>query len=200
MGKTLEFIFDFASPNAYLVWDLLPPLVDRTGAHLLVTPCLLGGIFRATNNQAPMVRFSETPARLNYEMLEMRRFIAAHGLGRFTMNPHFPVNTLLVMRGAIVAQQDGRFDAFARAVLAAMWEDGRPMADPETVAAVLDAAGFDGKALLERTQDQAVKDRLVANTEAAVARGVFGIPSFIVDGELYFGKERLAQVEAALLG
>lgn len=198
MRKRLEFIFDFASPNAYLVWQVLPGLIERTGADLVVTPCLLGGIFRATNNKAPMVQYAEIPAKLAYEGLEMRRFITEHGITRFAMNPHFPVNTLLIMRGAIVAQQDGQLDRYIAAVLPAMWEDGRAMADPDTVAQVLAAAGFDAPALLARTQDQAVKDALVANTEHAVARGVFGIPSFFVGEELFFGKDRLGQVEAAL--
>ncbi|MBY0306606.1 MAG: 2-hydroxychromene-2-carboxylate isomerase [Sphingomonas sp.] len=198
MSKTVEFIFDFASPNAYLAHKALPPVLARTGASVTYTPCLLGGIFRATNNRAPMVQFADVPARMAYERLEMQRFIAAHGLTRFTMNPHFPVNTLTLMRAAIVASEAGTLGRFINIGLEAMWEAGENMADPAVIVRVLDAHGFDGTAMIARTQEQTIKDRLVANTEAAVARGVFGIPSFFVGDDLYFGKDRLAQVEAAL--
>jgi len=198
MSKTVEFIFDFASPNAYLAHKALPSLLARTGANVTYTPCLLGGIFRATNNRAPMVQFADVPARMAYERLEMQRFIAAHGLTRFTMNPHFPVNTLTLMRAAIVASEAGTLSRFIDIGLEAMWEAGENMADPAVIVRVLDTHGFDGTAMIARTQEQAIKDQLMANTEAAVARGVFGIPSFFVGDALYFGKDRLAQVEAAL--
>lgn len=198
MTKTFEFIFDFASPNAYLVHKALPGLVGRTGASVRYTPCLLGGIFKATGNKAPMIQYAEIPAKLAYQRLEIERFITAHGLTRFAMNPHFPVNTLLIMRAAIVAEADGVFDRYVDAVMADMWEKGLKMDDPAMIAAALDGHGFDGAAMLARTQDLAVKDRLVANTESAVARGVFGIPSFFIGDDLYFGKDKLNQIEAAL--
>lgn len=200
MTKTLELIFDFGSPNAYLTLKVLPGLLDRTGAELVVTPCLLGGIFKATGNKAPMVQYAGVPAKLAYENLEMRRFIERHGLTRFRLNPHFPVNTLLIMRGAIVAADEGRLDAYVEAVNRAMWEEGLKMDDPAVAAAFLSANGFDGPALLARTQEPAIKEKLAANTEAAVARGVFGIPTFFVGDAMFFGKDRLAQVEEALLG
>ena len=130
----------------------------------------------------------------------MRRFIERHGLTRFRLNPHFPVNTLLIMRGAIVAADEGRLDAYVEAVNRAMWEEGLKMDDPAVAAAFLSANGFDGPALLARTQEPAIKEKLAANTEAAVARGVFGIPTFFVGDAMFFGKDRLAQVEEALLG
>lgn len=196
--KTLELIFDFGSPNAYLCMKALPELLDRTGADLVITPCLLGGIFKATGNKAPMVQYADAPAKLAYENLEMRRFIAKHGLSKFRINPHFPVNTLTIMRGAIVAGEEGTLDDYIDAVNRAMWEDGLKMDDQEVVVAFLSANGFDGPALLARTQEPGIKAKLIANTEAAVARGVFGIPTFFVEGEMFFGKDRLAQVEAAL--
>ncbi len=198
MPGTLEFIFDFASPNAYLAYKALPDLVARTGASVRYTPCLLGGIFKATGNKAPMVQYAEVPAKITYERLEMQRFIVAHGLTKFTMNPHFPVNTLALMRTAMVAEQDGVLERFIDIGLAAMWEAGEPIADPETIVRVLSAAGLDGAALLARGQEQAAKDALAANTERAVARGVFGIPTFFVGDEMFFGKDRLPQVEASL--
>ncbi|MGB3318759.1 MAG: 2-hydroxychromene-2-carboxylate isomerase [Sphingopyxis granuli] len=200
VSKRLELIFDFGSPNAYLTLKVLPGILDRTGAELAVTPCLLGGIFKATGNKAPMVQYAGVPAKLAYENLEMRRFIERHGLTRFRLNPHFPVNTLLIMRGAIVAADEGRLDAYVEAVNRAMWEEGLKMDDPAVAAAFLSANGFDGPALLARTQEPAIKERLAANTEAAVARGVFGIPTFFVGDAMFFGKDRLAQVEEALLG
>ncbi|MGB7411998.1 2-hydroxychromene-2-carboxylate isomerase [Sphingopyxis granuli] len=200
MTKTLELIFDFGSPNAYLTLKVLPGILDRTGAELVVIPCLLGGIFKATGNKAPMVQYAGVPAKLAYENLEMRRFIERHGLTRFQLNPHFPVNTLLIMRGAIVAADEGRLDAYVEAVNRAMWEEGLKMDDPAVAAAFLSANGFDGPALLARTQEPAIKEKLAANTEAAVARGVFGIPTFFVGDAMFFGKDRLAQVEEALLG
>ncbi|KTE15031.1 2-hydroxychromene-2-carboxylate isomerase [Sphingopyxis sp. H115] len=198
VSKTLELIFDFGSPNAYLCMKILPELLDRTGADLVITPCLLGGIFKATGNKAPMIQYADAPAKLAYENLEMRRFIERHDLSKFRLNPHFPVNTLTIMRGAIVADAEGNLDHYVGAVNRAMWEEGLKMDDPEVIAAFLSANGFDGATLLARTQEPEIKAKLVANTEAAVARGVFGIPTFFVGGEMFFGKDRLAQVEEAL--
>src|SRR3546814_1121028 len=123
--RTLEFIFDFGSPNAWLAMKALPDLLDRTEADLVITPCLLGGIFKATGNKAPMLQYAGVPAKLAYDHLEMRRFIDKHGLTKFRLNPHFPVNTLLVMRGAIVAEDEGVLDDYVDAVNRAMWEEGR---------------------------------------------------------------------------
>lgn len=192
---TIDFIFDFGSPNAYLAWQVLPAIAARTGAEINVIPCLLGGIFKATNNASPMVAFGEVKGKLAYEALETRRFVAKHGLGKYRQNPHFPVNTLLIMRGLIAARRAGVGEPYLAAVLAAMWEAGEKMDDPEVVKRVLDAAGLDGAGLIAATQDPEVKAELVANTEAAVGRGVFGIPTFFVGGEMFFGKDRLGQVE-----
>lgn len=198
MTKSLELIFDFGSPNAYLCIKALPELLDRTGADLVVTPCLLGGIFKATGNRAPMIQYADAPAKLAYENLEMRRFIEKHRLTKFRLNPHFPVNTLTIMRGAIVADDEGILDDYVDAVNRAMWEEGIKMDDPEAIATFLSANGFDGPALLARTQEPEIKAKLAQNTDAAVARGVFGIPTFFVGSEMFFGKDRLAQVEEAL--
>lgn len=198
--KTLELIFDFGSPNAYLAMKALPELLDRTGADLVITPCLLGGIFKATGNKAPMIQYADAPAKLAYENLEMRRFIEKHRLTKFSLNPHFPVNTLTIMRGAIVAADEGNLDDYVDAVNRAMWEEGLKMDDAEVTATFLSANGFDGPALLARTQEPEIKAKLAANTEAAVARGVFGIPTFFVGDEMFFGKDRLDQVEETLRG
>ena len=196
MPNTLDFIFDFASPNAYLAYRVLPGILERTGAKLRLIPCLLGGIFKAANNQAPMIAFGPVKGKLAYEMLETRRFIEKHGLTRFRMNPHFPVNTLQLIRCAVAADAEGRLVSFVDAVLPMMWEDGLKMDDPEVLATALAGAGFGD--LVAKSQTDEVKAGLVANTQAAVERGAFGIPTFFVGEEIFFGKERLGQVEAAL--
>lgn len=198
MAKTVDFIFDFASPNAYLADKILRDIAARTGATINYIPCLLGGIFKATGNQAPMVAFAPVKGKMAYEMLETRRFIARHGLSAFKMNAHFPVNTLILMRGAIAAQQDDRLGAYIDAGLAMMWEQGLKMDDEAVYVTAMNDAGFDGADLLARTQDPAVKAALAANTEAAVARSAFGIPTFYVGDEMFFGKERLSQLEEML--
>jgi len=198
MTKTVDFIFDFGSPNAYLAGKVLPAIAARHGASVNLIPCLLGGIFKATGNQSPVTAFGGVQGKLAYENLETQRFIKKHGLTAFRFNPHFPVNTLMIMRGQIAAQRQGVGEAYLETVLKAMWEQGQKMDDPEVAARVLAAAGLDARAILEGTQDPAVKAELVANTEAAVARGVFGIPTFFVGEEMFFGKERLGQVEEEL--
>ncbi len=198
MGKTVEFIFDFASPNGYMAYQVLPDIARRTGAEIKITPCLLGGLFKLTGNQAPMTAFGEVQGKLAYEALESRRFIARHGLSRYQFNPHFPMNTLLIMRGMVAARRMGVESAYTGAIFPAMWERGLKMDDPQVVAQVLTEAGLDARALLEATQDPEVKAELMANTEAAAARGAFGIPTFFVGEEMFFGKERLGQVEEAL--
>jgi 2-hydroxychromene-2-carboxylate isomerase len=200
MPKTVEFIFDFGSPNAYLAHKALAPILARTGAELVIVPCLLGGIFKATNNKAPMIAFGDVKGKMGYERLEMVRFIKKHQLSRFSFNPHFPVNTLIVMRGAIAAQMSGQLAPYVEAGLKAMWEDGLKMDDPEVFVATMTAAGLDGAALFTRTQEPDVKAKLASNTDAAVARGAFGIPTFYVGDEMFFGKDRLGQVEEALAG
>lgn len=194
-GKTIDFIFDFGSPNAYLA---LPPLRDVAGKHgaeINLVPCLLGGIFKATGNQAPMMANAGIKGKNEYMMLEMRRFIEKHGFTRFAMNPHFPVNTLLAMRAMVAARHRGEEAAYVDAVLKAMWEDGEKMDDAQVFVAVLDRAGLDGAALAEAAQDQAVKDELAANTAEAVERGAFGIPTFFIGSEMFFGKDRIEQID-----
>ena len=200
MMKTVEFIFDFGSPNAYLAHQVLPDIAARAGVQFVYRPCLLGGVFKATGNQSPMTAFAGIPSKLAYEQLEMQRFIKTHGIDRFRFNPHFPVNTLMLMRGAIAAEAGGFLPAYVEAGFVAMWEQGLKMDDPAVFAKAFDDAGLDGAAILEKTQDPAVKQKLVENTENAVARGVFGVPTFFVGNEIFFGKDRLAQVEEALAG
>ncbi len=196
--STVDFIFDFGSPNAYLAYRVLPGIVERAGASMNIVPCLLGGIFKATGNQSPMAAFAGVKGKLDYDRLETERFIARHGLSEFRFNPHFPLNTLLIMRGLVAAEAAGDKQRYLDTVAAAVWEREKKMDDPEVVAAVLNDAGLDARALLEATQDPAIKQRLMDNTQAAVERGVFGIPTFFVGDEMFFGKDRLNQVEEQL--
>lgn len=200
MAKTIEFIFDFGSPNAYLAYRALVPAAARHGAKIEIIPCLLGGIFKETGNQAPMIAFSKVKGKLEYERLEFSRFLARHKLTDFKFNPHFPVNTVMLMRGAIVAQSDGYLERYIEAGLKMVWEQGLKMDDPEVFAKALKDAGFDGERISERIQDDEIKAGLFENTSAAIKRGVFGVPTFFVDGEMYFGKERIAQIEEQISG
>jgi 2-hydroxychromene-2-carboxylate isomerase len=198
MTKTIAFIFDFGSPNAYLADGVLKDIAARRGARVNRIPCLLGGVFKATGNQAPMIAFANVKGKREYEMLEMQRFIARHKFDRFRMNPHFPVNTLTIMRALVAADMDDVGEAYVETVLAAMWERGLKMDDPAVIKATLDEAGLPGERLLARAGADDVKAKLAANTQAAVERGVFGIPTFFVGEEMFFGKERLGQVEELL--
>ena len=196
---SVEFLFDFGSPNAYLAHKVLPAIEARTGARFTYVPVLLGGLFKATGNRSPMEAFAGIPAKLAYEALERDRFVKRHGLTRFAPNPHFPVNTLAIMRGAVAAQTLRVFAPYVEAVFAAMWEEGRKMDDPGVIAQALTAAKLPAERLMALAQERAIKDELVANTTGAVERGVFGSPSFLVGDALYFGKDRLDDVEAAIV-
>jgi 2-hydroxychromene-2-carboxylate isomerase len=197
LTKSFEFLFDFGGPNSYLAHKVLPDLCAQTGATPIYTPMLLGGLFKLTNNQAPLIRYAETPAKRNYEMLEFDRFVKAHNIP-FRMNPHFPINSLQLMRGAVAAQHLGCFMPYVEAIMAAMWEDGANTGDPEVVRAIVDKAGLNGGALLAKADEPEVKAELVANTERAAERGAFGVPTFFVGDEMFWGKERLGQVATEL--
>lgn len=197
MTNRVEFLFDFGGPNSYLAYKMLPGLCARTGAEIVYVPILLGGLFKLTNNQAPMMRYAETPAKQKYEMLEFQRFVKAHGIP-FNMNPRFPLNTLYVMRGAVAAQRLDCFVPYVDAIMTAMWHDKADLGDLDVVRDILYKANLDSAALLALAEDPEVKAELMANTEAAAKRGAFGVPTFFVGDEMFWGKERLGQVEAAL--
>jgi 2-hydroxychromene-2-carboxylate isomerase len=198
MTKRLEFIFDFGSPNAYLAYRALPPVLARTGAELVITPCLLGGLFKLTDNRPPLVAFAGVKGKVEYEKLEIKRFIAKHGLTKFRMNPHFPVNTLMLMRGLVAARLRGEEAAYLEMGLRGLWEEGLKLDDKEVLARRTAEAGLDAMRLLEDAQLPEVKQSLAETTDAVARRGAFGIPTFFVGEEMFFGKERLAQVEEEL--
>jgi len=194
----VEFHFDFGSPNAYLAHLVIPGIAQRTGVAFRYVPVLLGGVFKATGNVSPAVSLQGIKNKGEYTALEMRRFLAKHGITRFASNPHFPVNTLQIMRGAVAAQQLGCFERYVDEVYRHMWAEPKKMDEPAVIVAALDESGLPARELLELASDAGVKQELLANTERSVARGTFGSPSFYVGDELYFGKDRLREVEEAI--
>ena len=198
MARTVEFLFDFVSPNAYLAWYPLKDVVARTGATLTVTPVFLGGMHKLTGNAPPMIRDAEVKGKVEYGMLEMQRFVAKHGFTKYRLHPQFPFNSVTLQRMLLAVEGEDRL-RLVDALLPALWEQGVPVDDPAALGAVLAGAGFDGQALHAATQDAAIKQALMDSTQHAVDRGAFGIPTFFVGGEMFFGKERLGQVEEELL-
>jgi 2-hydroxychromene-2-carboxylate isomerase len=192
---TVQFLFDFGSPNAYLCHKVIPEIAWYSNIEFEYVPILLGGLFKLTNNRSPAEAFAGIPNKQAYDALEMRRFIAKHKLDRFKRNPFFPVNTLQIMRGAVAAQRLGCFAAYVDAMYRAMWEQGRNMSEVSEIMDVLTTAGIDAAGLLAATQEQDVKNQLLANTQSAFERGAFGSPTFFVGDAMYFGKDRLRDVE-----
>lgn len=195
---SVDFYFDFGSPNAYFSYRVLPQIAERTGANIIYKPVLLGGIFKATGNQSPFMAYGNVQAKIEYDMIEIERFIQRHKLNKFKFNSSFPVNTLLLMRGAIWAEREGRLADYIEAGMTAMWEADQNMGDGEVFAAWFSKHGFDGQAILAATQDPEIKQGLMDATNAGVERKLFGIPTFFVGDEIYFGKDRLWMVEEAL--
>ena len=198
MTKTVDFYFDFASPNAYLSHQVVPGIEERTGTKFNYIPVLLGGIFKATNNKPPMEAFFGILNKNEYQSVELKRFQERHGIDKFKMNPHFPVMSLQIIRGAVGAQQDGYLDKYIDEVLKHMWEEPKKMDDPEVIKEAFTESGFDADRLMNQMQDPDIKAQLIENTENAVKRGTFGIPTFFVGDDIYFGKDTLWQVEEAL--
>ena len=191
----VRFLFDFGSPNAFLVHRAIPAIEQRTGARFAYVPILLGGLFKLTGNQSPAAAFAGIRNKPEYNLLEMQRFLVRHGIADFVFNPHFPVNTLQLMRGSIAARELDVFDRYVDVVFDAMWTRGLDLGQPEVLAATLGEAGLPVDALLALSQTPEIKQRLLDNTQAAFESGAFGSPSFLVGDELYFGKDRLGEVE-----
>jgi len=199
MSVSVEFHFDFGSPNAYLSHRVIPEIEKHTGAGFDYVPILLGGVFKATGNVSPAVSLRGIKNKPEYQALETRRFLERHRIRDFRPNPHFPVNTLQIMRGAIVAWREGCFERYVDQVYWHMWSEPKKMDDPEVIRSALEASELPANAILNGIQDPEVKAQLIANTDDAVARGVFGSPSFFVGKELYFGKDRLREVEEEII-
>ena len=196
MKMKVDFIFDFASPNAYFCHKVIPEIENRTGISFDYVPCLLGGIFKITNNQAPMMAFNGITNKLEYQNIEIQRFIQKHDLKNFTMNSFFPVMTLQLQRGAIAAKSLNIFDDYIEAIFKGMWEMSLNLADQEILIELLATeTQIDIPNLIEKMQTQEIKDQLIQNTSSAVERGAFGIPTFFVDDEIFFGKDSLGDLE-----
>ena len=195
MSVPVEFHFDFGSPNAYLSHLVIPAIEARTGVVFKYVPVLLGGVFKATNNVSPMVSLQGIKNKPEYQRLETERFVRRHGIREYHANPHFPVNTLQIMRGAVFAEREGILAAYVDAVYRHMWAVPKKMDDAEVIAAALRESELPAERIMAGMQHPEVKAGLIANTESAVARGVFGSPSFFVGAELFFGKDKLPEVE-----
>ena len=195
MAKEVEFYFDVGSPAAYLAWKQIPKIAAETGAQVVYRPFLLGGVFQATGNKSPM----EVPAKGHYMLQDLQRYARRYGVD-FAHNPHFPINTLMLMRGAVGLQmrQPTRMPVYVDAVFNAIWVEGRNMNDPATVATVIKDAGFERAQFQDLASDPAVKEQLKANSSQAVGRGVFGAPTFFVGDQMYWGQDRLDFVKEAL--
>ena len=199
MTPRIEFHFDFGSPNAYLAHLVIPAIEARIGTAFSYVPILLGGVFKATNNVSPAVSLKGIANKPEYYALETRRFLKKHAITAYARNPHFPVNTLQLMRGAVFAQSQDYFAQYVDAVYHHMWVEPKKMDEAEVMRAALAASGLPAEAIMAGVQQPAIKQRLIENTEDAVARGVFGAPSFFVGDELFFGKDKLVEVEEEIL-
>ena len=195
MSVKVEFHFDFGSPNAYLAHLVIPGIVARTGVPFEYVPVLLGGVFKATNNVSPAVSLKDIKNKGEYAQLETRRFLKQHGITRYAPNPHFPVNTLQIMRGAIAAKRLGVFERYVDEVYRHMWAEPKKMDEPDVIQAALVESKLPAAELIALSQDPGVKQELIGNVERSVARGAFGSPTFFVGDEIYFGKDRLREVE-----
>jgi 2-hydroxychromene-2-carboxylate isomerase len=195
MSVCAEFHFDFGSPNAYLSHLVLPGIEKRTGVRFAYVPVLLGGVFKATGNVSPAVSLRGIKNKGEYTALETRRFVRKHAITRYAPNPFFPVNTLQIMRGAVAAKRLGCFERYVDQVYRHMWAEPKKMDEPEVIRAALTESGLPADELIALTADPSVKQELLENTERSVARGTFGSPTFLVGDEIFFGKDRLREVE-----
>jgi 2-hydroxychromene-2-carboxylate isomerase len=191
----VEFHFDFGSPNAYLAHRVIPKIERLTGVRFHYIPVLIGGVFKATNNVSPMVALEGIKNKAEYQQLETERFLHKHHINNYRRNPFFPINTLQLMRGAIAAEKLGVAAKYIDAVYRAMWEDSLDMGHPEVVLEALKDLPFSIEAIFDACSDPEVKQQLIKNTDESVARGNFGSPTFFVDEEMFFGKDKLADLE-----
>ncbi|MGY4504031.1 2-hydroxychromene-2-carboxylate isomerase [Bradyrhizobium sp. GM24.11] len=199
MPLKVEFLFDFGSPNAYLAELVLPGIERRTGVKFEYVPVLLGGIFKATGNMSPFDSLRGIKNKPEYQALETQRFIRRHNATKFQQNPFFPVNTLMLMRGAVAAQFEGMFEPYFRAAYHHMWEEPKKMDDLETFRSAFIASGIDIDRLIARAQQDDIKKGLIDRTTEAVNRGAFGSPTFFVGKEMFFGKDQLRDVEESIV-
>ena len=195
----VEFHFDFGSPNAYLSHLVIPQIEARTGINFEYVPALIGGIFKATNNVSPAMSMQGIKNKPQYQQIETKRFLARHHIENYSFNPFFPVNSLQIMRGAIFAEKEGFFKKYVDEVYRHMWSEPKKMDETDIISSAFEESGLPATAILNGTQDPEIKKALIDNTTRSVEMGAFGSPTFFVDGEIYFGKNTLAEVEAHIL-
>lgn len=194
----IEFHFDFGSPNAYLAHRAIPQIEARTGRSFRYVPILLGGVFKATNNVSPAISLQGVKNKPEYARIETKRWLTTYGIEPYTPNPYFPVNTLQIMRGAVYAQSTNFFEKYVNEIYAHMWQRGLKMDDADVIASALEASALPLEEITVGMSDPDVKRQLITNTEDSVSRGTFGSPTFYVGNEIYFGKDSLRDVEAAI--
>jgi 2-hydroxychromene-2-carboxylate isomerase len=191
----VDFIFDIASPNAYFCHQLIPGFEERTGVKFNYVPCLLGGIMKLSGNQPPFVAFADIKNKNNYQFIEIERFIKQHKLDKYKFNSHFPQNTVNVQRGALAAQELGIFDEYIEVMICAMWEEDKNLSDLDVLQETLINNKLDAGAIIKIVTSQECKDKLIKNTSEAVDKGAFGVPTFFIDEQIFFGKDHLYQLE-----
>ena len=191
----VDFIFDIASPNAYFCHQLIPSFENRTGVKFNYIPCLLGGIMKLSGNQPPFVAYADIKNKNDYQMIEIARFIKQHKLIKYKFNSSFPMNTVQVQRGALAAQELGVFDEYLEIMLKAMWEEDKNLSDLDVLQSTMNENNLDAEGIIKIVTSQECKDKLIANTSDAVNRGAFGVPTFFLNDEIFFGKDHLYQLE-----
>lgn len=191
----VEFHFDFGSPNAYLSHLVIPAIEERTGVKFEYVPILLGGVFKATGNASPAVTLQGIKNKGEYQGIETQRFLAKHNITTYNRNPFFPVNTLQIMRGAVFAKNTDYFEKYVDEVYRHMWSEPKKMDGADVIQAALEESGLPVAEIMNGIQEQSVKQTLIDNTERSVERGTFGSPTFYVENEIFFGKDKLVDVE-----
>lgn len=195
----IEFHFDFGSPNAYLSHQIIPALEERTGERFKYVPVLLGGVFKATGNASPAVTLSGIKNKGEYQGIETERFLKKHNITHYKRNPFFPVNTLQIMRGAIFAERHDYFERYVDAVYRHMWSEPKKMDDADIIRSALESSRLPADEIMAGMQDQTVKQTLISNTQRSVEMGSFGSPTFYVENEIFFGKDKLSDVEEEII-
>ena len=193
MVKNIEFYFDFGSPTAYLAYTQLQLIAERQKTNLIYCPILLGGVFKATGNNPP----ASVPAKGKYMMADLQRYADKYKVP-YKRNPHFPVNTLSLMRGAVSYQEDGDFLKYVNVIFQNMWVNPKNLNDHEVLEKVLMENNFDIDDFMKRISDQNIKNKLISNTENAVKKGAFGAPTIFIGDEMFFGQDRMEFVENSI--
>lgn len=194
MSETIEFFYDFVSPPTYVGFSRLPELQKKFGVTIDYKPILLGAVHKAVDHTAAVF---QAPSKIQWMFRDLARTSKRHGIP-LAMNEHFPMSTLGLMRGALVAKERGEVEAFNNAFFRAVWAENKNVTDPEVMMAVLTDAGLDPRVYATRTQESEIKELLKSETAEAIERGVFGAPTYIAKGELIFGQDRHYVVEEIL--